>query len=205
MERTPEAIPLAAGVKERLGVLEALLRRWTKTVNLVASADLPHIWSRHIEDSLQLADDFPPNPTHAIDLGSGAGFPGLVLAIATETPYHLIESDQRKAAFLREAIRLTGAPAVVHAVRAEQAAVPPAPLITARALTSLPRLLEWAAPLLAPGGVCLFPKGRTAEHEVASAAASWHMSIQRRPSRTDSSATILRISDLVRVRPGGSA
>ena len=100
-----------------------------------------------------------PLPARAIDLGSGAGFPGLILALATSSQFDLIEADQRKAAFLREAARVTGAPVRIHATRIESAGLAPAPLITARAVAPLSKLLALAAPLLAPGGHCLFLKG----------------------------------------------
>ncbi len=140
-----------------------------------------------------------PLPERAIDLGSGAGFPGLVLALATRVPFDLIESDQRKAAFLREAARLTGAPVRVHAVRIEAANVGPAPLITARGLAPLPRLLSLAAPLLTKSGECLFLKGAGAEAELTQSTAKWHMQVERIPSRTAPDACILRISELCRV------
>ncbi len=157
--------------------------------------------TRHIADSLQLVPLMPPALDRAIDLGSGAGFPGLILALATGVPFDLIEADQRKAAFLREAARITGAPVHVHAVRIEAADLPPAPLITARALAPLPKLLGLAAPLLAPGGQCLFLKGADVQTELTHAAAQWHMQVERIPSRTAPDACILRISDLSRVVP----
>lgn len=177
----------------------ALLLRWNRTVNLVARADEPFLWQRHIADSLQLIPLMQPRPDRAIDLGTGAGFPGLILSIAGGIPFDLIEADQRKAAFLREAIRTTGAPVQVHAVRIETARLRPAPLVTARALAPLPKLLELAAPLLAPGGFCLFLKGATAEAELTQASQEWHMQAELIPSRTSPSARILRISHLSRV------
>ena len=122
-----------------------------------------------------------------------------MLAIATGSPFDLVEADQRKATFLREAARLTAAPVSVHAVRIEVAAIRPAPLITARALAPLDTLLRWASPLLMLGGTCLLPKGRGVEDELTTAAARWHMHVLRTPSRTDPSATILRISEIVPV------
>jgi 16S rRNA (guanine527-N7)-methyltransferase len=184
----------------RLDIYLALLLRWNRTVNLIARADEPRARERHIADSLGLLPYLPDDFSHAIDLGSGAGLPGLVLAIATGRPFHLVESDRRKAAFLREAARATAAPVTVHAVRIEALKdVPPAPLITARALAPLPLLLAWAAPLLAPGGVCVFPKGRTVDAELTAAAAGWHMRVERFPSTTDPAAAILRISEISRV------
>jgi 16S rRNA (guanine527-N7)-methyltransferase len=181
--------------------LSALLLRWNQTVNLISPGDEPLLWERHIEDSLQLVPLIDPLPDHAIDLGSGAGFPGLILALATGVPFDLIEADQRKAAFLREAIRITGAPARIHAVRIESVKLPPAPLITARALAALPKLLDLAAPVLAPGGHCLFLKGANVQPELTHAGAQWHMRVERLPSRTAPDACILRISNLSRVIP----
>ena len=185
--------------RETLTAFSALLLRWNKKVNLVAPHDESLLWERHIVDSLQLAPFVSPHLCRAIDLGSGAGFPGLILALATRIPFDLIEADQRKAAFLREAIRITGAPARVHACRIEAAKLPPAPLVTARALAPLPKLLSLAAPLLSPNGTCLFLKGVNADAELTDAAAQWHMQVERIPSRTAPHASILRISHLSRV------
>jgi 16S rRNA (guanine527-N7)-methyltransferase len=186
---------------ERLERFAALLLRWNRTVNLIARNDEQRLWERHIADSLQLAALMQPVPNRAIDLGSGAGFPGLVLAIATGVPFDLIEADQRKAAFLREAARITGAVVQVHATRIEAAQIIPAPLMTARALAPFPKLLDLAAPLLAPGGVCLFQKGANVQTELTEAASQWHMQVEILPSQTAPEACILRISDLSRVAP----
>jgi 16S rRNA (guanine527-N7)-methyltransferase len=184
---------------DRLEAFVALLGQWNRTINLVSRRDEANIWDRHVRDSLQLARFIPAGSSHLIDLGSGGGFPGLVLAIATNIPTHLVESDQRKAAFLREAARHVGAPAIVHAVRAEAASIPPAPVVTARALASVDQLLTWSAHLLAPSGICLFLKGRAAEDELTAASRQWHMRIERSPSLTDPDATILQISEIRRV------
>ena len=183
----------------RLKVFVEELLRWNARINLISASDEEELWRRHIGDSLQLLPLFDPLPDRAIDLGSGAGFPGLILAIATGIPFDLIEADNRKAAFLREAIRLTCASAKVHPARIETLNLPPAQLITARALAPLPRLLSLAAPLLAPDGYCLFMKGRNVDAELTHAAAQWHMQADRVPSRTDPQASILRISHLSRV------
>jgi 16S rRNA (guanine527-N7)-methyltransferase len=186
---------------EALKRFEALLMRWNRTVNLVSARDGRLLWDRHIADSLQLAALMRPLPARAIDLGSGAGFPGLILALVTGVYFDLLEADQRKAAFLREAAHVTGAPVRIHAVRVEAAALSPSPLITARALAPLPKLLDLATPLLAPGGQCLFPKGANVQAELTDSAARWHMRVERIPSRTAPDACILRISDLSRVIP----
>ena len=178
----------------------ALLRKWNSTINLVSAADLPLLWPRHVADSLQLGSIAGPLPPRAIDLGSGAGFPGLVLSIAFGIEVDLIEQDQRKAAFLREAILVTKAPARVHAVKIERAKVSPAPLVVARALAPLPVLLRLAAPLLTEDGFCLFPKTRAAEAEITAAERPGSMRITRFPSLTDANGVILRVDGL---RPPG--
>ena len=198
----PPPPPLDPAVRARLHVYLDLLVRWNTRINLVANGEVPHLWRRHVEDSLQLLEFMPSSGEGpAIDLGSGGGFPGLVLAIASARPFHLIESDRRKAAFLLEAVRETRAPAMVHNSRIELVQLPPAALITARALASLDTLLGLAAPLLAPNGICLFPKGRYVEDELTIAARQWHMNVAQAPSRTDPAGTILIISEVRRVGP----
>ena len=184
---------------DRLEAFAALLLTWNRKINLISRADEAVLWERHINNSLELLPLLPHDFDHAIDLGSGAGFPGLILAIATGRPFDLIEADHRKAAFLREAARITAAPARVHTARAETVAIPCAPLITARAVATLPVLLDWACPLLASGGVCVFPKGRRAAEELTLAAAGWHMRVETFPSTSDPEARILRLSEIQRV------
>ncbi len=188
------------GASLKLQAFSELLLRWNRSVNLVSRADEPVLWERHILDSLQLVPLIPPNTSRAIDLGSGAGFPGLVLAIETGLPFDLIEADQRKAGFLREAARITGATVQVHANRIETCHVTPAPLITARALAPLPKLLSLAEPLLAPNGLVLFLKGANAYIELTAATSEWHMRVESVPSRTAPVAVILRVSEISRVR-----
>lgn len=185
--------------RETLAKLEAYaahLRKWNPAINLVSKTTLEDLWSRHLADSAQVFSLMPPGAQVLVDLGSGAGFPGLVLAILGVAEVHLVESDVRKAAFLREVARVTGAPVTVHPVRIEVADVPPADVVSARALAELTILLPWAHGLLKPGGTCLFPKGRTAEDELTAAANSWNMRVERFPSQTDMAGTILRITDL---------
>jgi 16S rRNA (guanine527-N7)-methyltransferase len=198
---SPDEESVSRETLDALARFAALLVRWNRTVNLVSANDESALWQRHIADSLQLIPLLHPLPGRAIDIGSGAGFPGLILALATGVPFDLIEADQRKAAFLREAARTTGAPVRVLAVRSESANIAPAPLVTARAVAPLPKLLELAAPLLAPGGQCLFLKGASVQEELTMAAAQWHMREERVASRTAPDACILRISNLSRVIP----
>ena len=177
-----------------------LLLKWNSTVNLVAAGDIPNLWIRHVADSLQLGSITGPLPSRLIDLGSGAGFPGLILSIAFGIEVELIEQDQRKAAFLREAIMVTGALARVHANKIERVSLPAAPIVTSRALAPLPVLLRLAKPFLTDDGFCLFPKSTAAESEIGEAECQWSMRIKRIPSRTDKNGMILRISEL---RPAG--
>ncbi len=189
---------LPSDARERLDRFASLLLRWNATINLISRADEAAIWPRHILDSAQLVPLLPPTPGTLIDLGSGAGFPGLVLAVLTSWTVHLVESDQRKAAFLREAARAADARVTVHAVRAEALRLDRAAAVTARALAPLAMLLPLAAKLLTPDGICLFPKGRGADGELTAASAQWHMRVEHFPSLTDSGATLLRISEIRR-------
>lgn len=176
----------------RLDLLVDLLAKWQRTINLVAPASLPHIWQRHVADSLQLAALAPKAAARWVDLGSGGGFPGLVVAAAlAERPgadIHLVESDTRKAAFLREVIRLADLPAAVHAQRIEAVAPGLAAgshVVSARALAPLPKLLDLAAPFLAAGALGLFLKGKDATRELTEAGKGWTLDAELAPSRTD--------------------
>jgi 16S rRNA (guanine527-N7)-methyltransferase len=193
-------LTLSPETELRLKIFATVLADWNHRINLVSRGDRDKIWSRHIADSLQLMPLMPSGLTAAVDLGSGAGFPGLVLAIATGCFFTLIESDHRKAAFLTEAARLTAAPVRVLASRIEETRLTPVRLVTARALAPLPELLALARPFLAADGFCLFLKGKKARDELTAAARQWHMRVERLPSRTDPHASVLRISEVRRVR-----
>lgn len=190
---------LSSETMDRLRNYVTLLLRWNAAINLIGRSDAGQVWARHITDCLRLQPLIPPGTTTAIDLGSGAGLPGLVLAIATDVPFALVEADRRKAAFLLEAARVTAAPVTVHCARIEAIRLAPAPLVTARALAPLARLLDYAQPLLAPGGVCLFPKGAGADAEIADARREWRFTVERHDGATAPGSTVLRISDLARV------
>jgi 16S rRNA (guanine527-N7)-methyltransferase len=187
---------LSADPTARLRLFADLLLRWNTTLNLIAARDADILWERHIADSLQLVPLIPAGLERAVDLGTGGGFPGLVLAIATGVKFDLIESDRRKASFLRTAVLETGAPATVHACRIENAPVPPAPLVTARALAPLPRLLPLAARFLTADGMCLLLKGAKVEAELAAADQDWAMTVNRVPSKTSADGVVLRITGL---------
>jgi 16S rRNA (guanine527-N7)-methyltransferase len=174
----------------RLDAFVELFLRWQPAVQLVANADLAKLWTRHIADSLQLIE-LRPQAKRWADLGSGGGFPGLILALGLGARanglVHLIESDQRKAAFLREAVRATNAPAMVYAERVESVAkrlAPEVDAITARALAPLPRLLELAAPFFAENIPALFLKGQDVDNELTETTKSWNIQATIAASRT---------------------
>lgn len=172
---------------------------WNARINLIAAAPEEEIWHRHVLDCWQLLPLLPAGPL--ADLGSGAGLPGIVLAIGRAEETHLVEADRRKSAFLMEAARLLGLGHVrVHPARVESVRLPKIQVVTARALAPLKDLLGHTAPILAHGGVAVFPKGRNAEAELTAAAPHWLMRTERFESRTDAQATILRISE---IRPTG--
>lgn len=184
---------------DRLKTYAELLVKWNRTINLISKRDEADFWQRHVVDALQLLAYLPKNVERFIDLGSGGGIPGLVLAIASDIHVDLIESDHRKCAFLVEAIRLTGAPARVHTGRIEVVEVPPAGVVTARALAPLSQLIGLAEKFIAPGGYLLALKGRQTEVELTAARGEWHMTISHAPSITSADATILKISEVRRV------
>ena len=169
-------------------------------INLVASGDAASFRARHLDDAAQLLPLLPDGAEPAADLGSGSGLPGMVLALGEpHRPWHLVEADKRKAAFLRTAAAELGAANVsVHARRIEDVSLPPLGLLTARALAPLAVLLGHAVRLLAADGLAIFPKGRNADAELTEARAAWSMREERFPSRTDAAATILRISGIRR-------
>jgi len=186
---------------ERLDILVAELHRWQRIKNLVGPATLSEVWSRHIADSLQLLPLAPAAQTW-VDLGSGAGFPGLVLGLAGAErgiQVHLVESNSRKCAFLRHVARIAAASVVVHESRIENAFADlpdHVEVVTARALAPLRQLLDWAQPLLKTGAIGLFPKGRDFAAELTEAEKFWTFAADILPSRTDSAGRIVRISSL---------
>ena len=182
----------------RLQTVAALLAKWQKTLNLVSPATLPDVWRRHIADSLQFVDHVPKDARRWVDLGSGGGFPGLVVAAVLAeregAKVVLVESDTRKAAFLREATRLAGLPVEIQARRIEEVALTLAPgtdVVSARALAPLPKLLDLAAPFLAEGALGVFAKGRDAERELTEARKGWTLEIDLVPSLSDPEGRIL--------------
>ena len=198
-----EFATLASVSRETLGRLEAyveLLQRWQRAINLVGESTLTDIWRRHFLDSAQLLPLLPSPPCRVADLGTGGGFPGLVLSILGAGEVHLIEADSRKSAFLREAVRVTSAPAVLHEQRIEQVLGLEVDVVVSRGLASLECLVTYALPLLKPGGMCLFSRGRGSEEELTQAVKRWKMQIDRFSSVTDPQAWIIRLSGISTIR-----
>ena len=192
--------------RETLEDLEAYVRlliKWNQKINLVARSTEDHVWARHIDDSLQLWPLLPP-ADHLVDLGSGGGLPGLVLAICAKhdrkiARLSLVEADIRKAAFLRTVIQSLNLPATVVNSRILEGPYLAADLMTARALAPLTDLNLFAEKHMQPAGRAFFLKGEKAEEEISTAQTTWRFTLSRHPSTTDPNATILEVGDLHRV------
>lgn len=183
---------------ERLDRFVALLREWQARINLVSPATVPEIWTRHVEDGLALGR-IARAPLRWADIGSGAGLPGLVLAILLKERegghVALVESNGKKAAFLRAVVRDMALPATVHAARIEACgeAIAGAEAVSARALAALPLLLDLVAPHLSPDAACWFLKGRAVDEEIGEAAALWRFDMVKHSLPTEDGAVLLEI------------
>lgn len=202
-DRFRAAFPAGAEALCRLDAFVALLRRWNPAINLVAQGTLTEVWWRHIADSAQLLPLAPAAARRWADLGSGAGFPGLVVGILAaearpDLRVALVESDGRKAAFLAAALRATGVAADLHVARAETLAPVAADVVSARALAPLGALFALAHRHLAQGGVALFPKGAAHGADLAEALASCPAEVHKHRSRTDPDAVIVEVRGLAR-------
>lgn len=193
--------------RARLESFVKLLQTWQRRLNLIGPATVEDIWKRHVADALQLLPLIDSDVQRILDLGSGGGIPGLVMAIALmeERPVtvHLVESTGKKAAFLRQAAQLTGAPAVVHDCRIEDLAksgrIIQIDLVTARALAPLPKLLRLASPWLEAGAYGLFHKGQDVDDELTESRNSWRIASVKHPSVTDSRGCILEVRKIEHV------
>jgi 16S rRNA (guanine527-N7)-methyltransferase len=181
----------------RLDEFVTLLLKWQATTNLVAPSTLSRVWTRHVADSLQLLT-LAPEARIWLDLGSGGGFPGVVLACAlaerSGARVHLVESNGKKAAFLREAARALTLPTLVHAARIKDVVhrlTEPVDIVTARALAPLADLLAYAEPVLKKGAQGLFPKGQDVEAELTEASKYWRIDTTLAPSLTSADARIV--------------
>lgn len=200
----PKAFQAAFNVScetlERLKAYADLLVKWNAKINLVSPDSIPSLWHRHIADSAQLFRFIPHNTPNLLDVGSGAGFPGLVLAIMGVPDVHLAEVDQRKVAFMREAARVAGVQVTFHGARIESIPAFQVQVVTARALAALERLLDWTEPFRGSDTLCLFLKGQTVEAELTEAHKKWTMGVDRQQSLTDPTGTILSLREVRRVR-----
>ncbi|MCF6303908.1 MAG: 16S rRNA (guanine(527)-N(7))-methyltransferase RsmG [Rhodobacteraceae bacterium] len=188
---------------EQLAQYEVLLTKWNQKINLVAPSTIPDIWHRHFADSAQLWSLRNLDATNWLDIGSGAGFPALVLAIFAkkQSPnliFTLVESDQRKCAFLINVAQALDLNIIIKPERIENLASQPFDMISARALSSLPELLEISEPFCKESTICLFPKGNRYELELTKARKTWHIEEQKIPSLTDAESVILRIESFSR-------
>jgi 16S rRNA (guanine527-N7)-methyltransferase len=183
---------------ERLTLYHELLIKWQAKINLVGGDTLADAWRRHFLDSLQLISHLPSLDEPMIDMGTGAGFPGMVLAIMGAPAMHLIESDTKKIVFLNEVSRLCKAPVTIHHSRIEDCENIPARVITSRALASLTELLSYSEPHVSRETICLFPKGKNYAMELEGAKRSWSFDQDIFPSVTDSHGVIVRLSSIHR-------
>lgn len=183
---------------DRLDAYIAHLAKWQRAINLVGPKTLGDPWRRHILDSAQLLPLLPQvaDDVNIVDLGSGAGLPGIVLAILSGAAVQMIESDQRKATFIREAARVTETPVHVRTARIEDVEPLNGNVVTARALAPLERLLPWVFRHLAPGGKSLLLKGAEVDEELTLSAKKWTMTLGRKQSLSNPSGTILIIDEL---------
>ncbi|MEP7452623.1 16S rRNA (guanine(527)-N(7))-methyltransferase RsmG [Phyllobacterium sp. SB3] len=189
---------------EDLFAFEELFRKWSKAINLASPSTLDHLWERHVLDSAQLYR-LAPHEKRWLDLGSGGGFPGVVLAIlmkaSVESRIHLVESNSKKSAFLRTALGLTSAPGTVHAARIDAVwdKIPVPNIVTARALASLKELFGLAEPWLTAGATALFQKGRDYRREIDETRDGWVFDLVEHESAVDRDSVILQISNLRRL------
>jgi 16S rRNA (guanine527-N7)-methyltransferase len=198
-----EIIPVSRETLARLEAYAELLTRWAARINLVGRNTLADLWRRHMLDSAQLRPFVPATAQSLIDLGSGAGFPGLVLAILGVAGVELVEADARKAAFLREAARVTTAEVTIRPCRIAAVLPHPVDIVTARALAPLDRLLDLARPFVCPASLCLFPKGERWGEELTLARKDWTMTVSMHDSIADPRGVVLCLTRVVREPPGG--
>lgn len=201
----PDGFAAATGVSRetmaRLETYAALLINWATRINLVGRTTLDDLWRRHFLDSAQLLPLIPAAARTLVDLGSGAGFPGLVLAILGAPGVELVEADSRKAAFLREAARVTNAAVTIRGCRIEAVAPCPADVLTARACAPMERLLALGERFIGPQTTCLFLKGARAEEELTEARKAWTMTATRHSSRADPGGSILLLHQVAPREP----
>jgi 16S rRNA (guanine527-N7)-methyltransferase len=196
LEKIGDFLDVPRETQEKLDCYVQLLIKWQARINLISSKTLPEIWHRHILDSAQLVSYLPKTPSVILDMGSGAGLPGVILAILTRHQLHLVESDSRKIAFMRTALRETGTSAILHEQRMEAVPALRPDIITARALAPLSQLITLASGQHHEKIEYLFLKGREAKQELTSLPACPKMDAECLPSMTDSQASIIRLKPI---------
>lgn len=187
---------------ERCETFVALLLERNKRMNLIARSTETNVWHRHMLDSAQVMDHLPTGVRTLVDLGSGAGFPGLVLALLGVPDVHLVESTGKKAAFLEEAAEKTDIKVNVHKDRIEALAPFTADVVTARALAPLDKLLAYGQRFAGPHTRHIYLKGQHIEDELTRAHKIWKMQVDRKPSTTDPRGSVLCVSEVSRVQSG---
>ena len=196
-----EATGVSKETLQRLKVYAELLEKWQKKINLVGSNTIADLWNRHMLDSAQLFPLLPRPDCTVLDFGSGAGFPGLVLAILGGPQVTMVESDGRKCAFLAEAVRKTEAGPLVRLqnCRIEDSPSGPVDVVISRGLASLEKLLVFAEPFLRKDSTCLFLKGKKADEELTQTEKNWKMKVTKIQSQSDPSGTILKLENVKRL------
>ena len=194
-DQVGELLNVSRETIDKFQVYLTLLEKWQRRINLVSNGTLADAWQRHILDSGQLAAYYPPQTRHILDVGSGAGFPGLVLAIMGDVMVDLVESDQRKAVFLSTVVRELGLSAKVHSQRIETMPNLCADVITARALAPLPKLLNLIETQVSPECVCLFLKGASVEDELTNLQSYSTMVCETHPSLSGSTGVVLELKN----------
>ena len=197
LEKIGDFLDVPRETQEKLDCYVQLLIKWQARINLISSKTLPEIWHRHILDSAQLVSYLPKTPSVILDMGSGAGLPGVILAILTRHQLHLVESDSRKIAFMRTALRETGTSAILHEQRMETVPALRPDIITARALAPLSQLITLASGQHHEKIEYLFLKGREAKQELTALPACPKMEAECLPSMTDSQASIIRLKPIL--------
>lgn len=193
---------------ENIKIYASLLKKWQKQINLVSDSTLTEMWSRHFYDSFQLKaliEALPHRQDEAkkmrfLDIGSGAGFPGLLLSMLDIGEFHMVESNNKKCAFMRQVIRETNATAVVHNERAEKLVPFHVDYIVSRACASLDKLFELGKNFIHEDTICLFLKGQIANEEISQARKNWHFEVNKFTSATEESGMILKVSHIKALR-----
>lgn len=193
------AFPVSRETEDRLAHYEALLLKRNQSLSLIAPSTNEIVWTRHFLDSAQLSTLITSPEKPVVDIGTGAGFPGLVLAILGLPDVHLVEHNMQKVAFLQTVADALELPVTIHGMKSASVRQFTAGTVTARALKPLEQLLGLGRRFLGADSVCLFPKGRRAEEEMAAASRKWHMKAERFPSLTDPESTIFRLSNIAEV------